>query len=203
MIRAAPALLLAIALALGSVLYLQSQAGAPDRPEDAVRAHGRSRATPALRQPAPADHATAWVATILARPLFSPQRRPSETVATAKATGPEMPRLTGVLVSEAGSGAIFAQAGEKPIVAKAGDRVGPFLIRSISVGQVIVQGPAGLVTLHPVFAAAPSDRGVLRPASGQPSLLDKLRARPQAPIPLPSPSVVQSLFQQQQAKVEK
>src|SRR5919202_1181988 len=70
------------------------------------------------------------VATELARPLFSPKRRPGSIAAND--TAKDLTRLTGVLVSPAGKNAIFAgSAGGKPIVIGEGERIGGYVISSI------------------------------------------------------------------------
>jgi hypothetical protein len=117
---------------------------------------------PTLPQQAsdPQDRGQEWVATILARPLFSRDRRPLTTPgqnATAAATG--MPRLTGILVSPFGRTAIFAAAdGGKPIVVSEGSHIGRYVVQSIDVGQVTMIGPEGERMLRPAFdnATAPT-----------------------------------------------
>jgi hypothetical protein len=105
------------------------------------------------------DRTAVWVATILARPLFSPDRRPPTEAAPmpAAVASPEddtPPRLTGVLVSAQGRTAIFADpAGGKPIVLEEGGRLGRFTVQTIEAGQVTLAGPAGVAVLRPAFAA--------------------------------------------------
>jgi hypothetical protein len=99
------------------------------------------------------DRSDAWVATILARPLFSRDRRPPDAkVASASDPGEGLPRLTGIAVSPAGRSAIFAGAAAgKPIVVGEGGSVGGYTVRAIAPGQVQVVGPGGARTLSPVF----------------------------------------------------
>jgi hypothetical protein len=134
--------------------------------------------SPALPQkvPDPQDRAQEWVATILARPLFSRDRRPPATPGqNATVAAMSMPRLAGILVSPLGRTAIFSAAnGGKPIVVSEGSHLGRFVVQSIDVGQVTLMGPEGQRTLRPAFdnATAPtppvaSDLPVLRNNSGQ------------------------------------
>lgn len=92
-----------------------------------------------------------WVATILARPLFSRDRRPVEAAAAVAAVAESLPRLTGITVSPAGRHAIFATPGSKPLVASVGDRVAGFTLQSIEPAGVTVVGPNGPRVLLPSF----------------------------------------------------
>jgi hypothetical protein len=98
------------------------------------------------------SRAPEWVKTILARPLFSPSRRPP-AVASAGALGPA--RLAGIVVSASSRQAIFAPAGDgKPIAITEGGRVGAYVVTSIKPDQVVVVGPDGEHRLHPAFDAS-------------------------------------------------
>ena len=82
------------------------QARRPMMWRDRRRNHGdRSALSSAV-----ADHAHDWVVTVLARPLFSPDRRPpADTVIVASGrTVPGLPRLAAILVGPFGRSAIFA-----------------------------------------------------------------------------------------------
>ena len=89
---------------------------------------------------------------ILARPLFSPNRRPSVIdSAPGGATGDEpLPRLAGIMVSPAGRSAIFA-GGPRGVVVPVGGRVGRYDVRAIEPGAVTLLGPEGLRTVRPSF----------------------------------------------------
>ncbi|HJS85532.1 MAG TPA: hypothetical protein VJ779_08725 [Acetobacteraceae bacterium] len=200
MSRALPGLLLCLALVLGGILYFEAAAG----PSGAEMIEPAARQVAKPLQPvqrAPAEDTAPWVATILARPLFSPTRRPPAPSAGPAKPAAEMPRLAGVLVSEAGSEAIFAQAGQKPSVVRAGDRIGPYLVTSISAGEVTLSGPAGTVTLHPAFASGAEQPAPTAPAArpvGKP-----FRPSPAAQPGLPSLEEVQSMIARQQAEMPK
>ena len=88
-----------------------------------------------------------WQVTLLARPLFSPGRRPPR-VADGGARTPGLPRLTGVVVAPDGRRAIFA--GGK--VLAEGAMLGRYRIAAIEVGRVTLQGPEGPEVLRPAFA---------------------------------------------------
>ena len=124
-----------------------------------VRGPGADLPLPERTQPAPAAGAQdgvslqSWVETILARPLFSRDRRPAAAPAASAATPDNLPRLTGVAVSPAGRHAIFAAAtGGKPLVASVGDHVAGYVVQAIEPGAVTILGPGGPRVLQPGFA---------------------------------------------------
>ena len=90
---------------------------------------------------------------VLARPLFSPNRRPAEKDAAPVASLPKLlPRLTGVVVSPVGRFALFAGAeGGRPLVMSEGDHVGGIVIEAIEAGEVTVRGPDGAMVLRSSF----------------------------------------------------
>lgn len=102
-----------------------------------------------------------WVATILARPLFSPSRRLSADAAQ----GEQALRLAGIITSPAGRKAIFAAAGTpektgaqtrpaRGIPVGEGGQAGPWRVRHIGVQTVEVEGPSGTLSLRPERAHA-------------------------------------------------
>jgi hypothetical protein len=104
----------------------------------------------------PPDHTNDWVTTILARPLFSPDRRPPAEASTG--SGERLlglPRLSGVLVGPFGRSAIFASDGGKALVVGEGGRVADWTVRVIEAGSVDVIGPDGARTLRPSFENMP------------------------------------------------
>jgi hypothetical protein len=116
-------------------------------------------AVAAARPKAAPDHTGEWLTVILARPLFSPDRRPASAIARSPAGGsPEgLPRLSGVLVGPFGRSAIFAADGRKSLVVDEGGKIDAWTIRTIGEDAVEVSGPGGAQTLHPSFAS-PSGR---------------------------------------------
>jgi hypothetical protein len=115
----------------------------------------------------PPDRHADWLHEILARPLFSPTRRPVGTAVNG------LPRLTGIVVTGSERIAIFAApANEHPIVARAGAHVGAYEVQTIADSGVTVVGPGGTILIRPIFDAA-------RPAS--PAPLPPTRAPPPRP----------------------
>jgi general secretion pathway protein N len=104
----------------------------------------------------PVDHTDAWVRDILARPLFSRDRRPTPPLARSGGDTvlTSLPRLTGVLVGAFGRNAIFAgESGGKPLVIEEGGHLGPYTVKAIEPGRVTVAGPEGERQLEPSFDA--------------------------------------------------
>jgi general secretion pathway protein N len=93
-----------------------------------------------------------WAATSLARPLFNPDRRPVAVAEAGSNAAAGLPRLSGIMITEAGRRAIFAATGAgKPQVVEEGGTVGGNLVRSISVEEVVLLGPDGPHRLHLAF----------------------------------------------------
>ncbi len=203
MSRLAPVGLAGLAAALIGVLYLE----ATPAPATHVALSTITRSQAPLAHagtPTPRNaQVKAWTETILARPLFTPSRRPPPniTAASRPTATPEIPRLTGVLVSADGKNAIFAANGEdKPVIVSIGGRLGPFVVRAITAGEVTVDGPGGTETLRPVFATRPaaSAQATKTPAAGA-SILERLEAEAAAPkLPVPPPPTIQSLMGRRQ-----
>ncbi len=143
------------------VLIIQS---APDEdPAHPMRTDGRRVS---IQQASPDDAAAqiqGWVVTSLARPLFVPDRRDVAQLAGAAETI-GLPRLSGILITENDSRAIFAAAGGKSEVVTKGGRVGRYLVESISLAGVVLIGPDGRHVLHPTFNQAPSTGTSMPPA---------------------------------------
>lgn len=142
-------------LALAGVLATVIAWEIIDRPHADVA--GRSAHAVAARQPAPSAHVThvhTWVATVLGRPLFSPDRRPAAQEDAAATGMPGLPRLTGIMVGPFGRRAIFDRSGGKPIVVDEGGRIDAYTVASIGVAQVQLRGPNGLHRLQPTFDTA-------------------------------------------------
>jgi hypothetical protein len=130
-----------------------------DRPHgDVAPLRSREADTTSPAAPVTDDHTSEWVTTVLARPLFSPDRRPAPVTANASgSTARGLPRLTGILVGPFGRSAIFAADGAKPIVVQEGGHLAAYTVKSIEAAQVQLSGPNGAQVLHPSFdAASPS-----------------------------------------------
>jgi len=104
------------------------------------------KAQPRVASEDPEDHTDAWVATALARPLFSRDRKPTpvEAKAGGGASLTSLPRLTGVVIGPFGRTAIFAGGDNaKPIAVREGKTLGPYTVQAIMPGMVTVEGPEG------------------------------------------------------------
>ncbi len=97
-----------------------------------------------------------WTASILARPLLSPSRRPAAQ--PGHALSETLPRLSAIIVIGGTRHAIFAAAGQKAHLVKEGDELGVYRIETVAPDKVDLLGPNGPVTLKPQFipAAAPA-----------------------------------------------
>lgn len=130
-------------------------------------------------------HAPEWAATALARPLFNASRRPPAAV-TASAAGSsvaKLPRLTAVLISDAGRRVIFAGSSDsKPMVVTEGSQIGNYQVQSISAGQVTLVGPDGTTVIRPSFASSGSAGGagaaLPSPPAAKQSIFDLFRNGP-------------------------
>lgn len=131
---------------------------------------------PAPGQAAPrvrADGMQAWVGPILARPLFSPNRRPAAAPDDGAAGRvPGLPRLSGILVGPFGRSAIFASDTSRPVVLGEGGRIAAYTVRSIDASGVRLDGPQGVQRLQPAFdmvaQAGAAHAGAPQPGAAQP-----------------------------------
>ncbi len=157
----------------------------PAAPTPLVRRLTRAAHPAAARVAAP-DESARWAETVLARPLFSPQRRPPAPAAAAAQAATTLPRLSGILVGPGGARAIFApDGGGKPIVLSPGARLDGGVIRAIGVGGVVLARAGGEQVLRPRFDAATA----AVPASPPNFLQPLLRAAPQGLVdPAAAPS---------------
>ena len=128
-------------------------------------------AAPASKPAADADDAGRRVAEVLARPLFSPGRRPAAEAAGPAAAAAALPRMTGVIVTPAGRRAIFVNGAGKPTVVTEGERIGAYAVQSIEAGRVTLAGPDGQRVVATAFDPKPAPR-TTGPAPGLPGLDD-------------------------------
>jgi hypothetical protein len=160
----------AASILLCVVIYAETAKG----PRDAVPYPAAARIALGTREhPADAvgatDRRAEWLNQIMARPLFSPTRRPVETTVSG------LPRLTGIVVAGSERVAIFAApANEHPIVAHSGTRVGAYEVQTIADDGVTVLGPGGITLIRPIFDVA-------RPAGPAQSGTPVARAQPARP----------------------
>ncbi len=140
-----PGLPIALGLVLAAELMAAPGGGGPLPPPALPMAKAATSVSARL-----ADH---WAETVLARPLFSADRRP-ETLGRDHATG--LARLAGIIISGDSRSAIFAADGHKPEILSEGGEIGGYRLLHISSDSVELAGAAGMLTLHPnVPAAAP------------------------------------------------
>jgi hypothetical protein len=134
----------ALTLILG-VEWLAPSGGPTPTPSAALRL-GRGTAKTALV----ARATTEWANSILARPLFSSNRKPPKLAAGAHdEAAPEDARLAGILIGRFGRRAIFAPAaGGKPLVLGENGAVNESTIKSIEPDQVVL---ANGTVLKPSF----------------------------------------------------
>lgn len=145
------ALLLGLATVVG--LELRDSEVKEERPP--VRANELKWTQPLQLAPA-TDRNAEWVTAMLARPLFAPNRRPPEAVATSADVAPTLPRLTGILVSRNIRRVIFAAtANGRPAIVAEGGTFNGFWVQLIEPGRVVVVGPDGSQDLRPSFDPNP------------------------------------------------
>lgn len=147
-------LLVGAAVAGAIVLATQS---APDdaavRPARGIA--GAASAAEHVPADAVADRLRRWAATSLARPLFNADRRPVASTESGTNAAAALPRLSGIMITQAGRRAIFAPTGAgKPQVVVEGGTVGGDLVQSITLEEVVLIGPDGPHRLHLAFDRA-------------------------------------------------
>jgi general secretion pathway protein N len=105
----------------------------------------------------------------LARPIFSPDRRP--VASNARVTS-GLPRLTGIVVTGPQKTAIFASPpGGRPITAEEGGHVGAYEVVEITTAGVTISGPDGTKVITPIFdpAASPPAKRTLPARTEKPT----------------------------------
>ena len=195
MTRLALPVLLTASVLLAATLVVEIMQDQPDAAQPPGRALLPASSPPASRTDnvvTQGDRSQKWVATILARPLFSLDRRPPAP-SIAKDSGHAVagiPRLAGILVTPTGRIAIFAATdGGKPIVVPENGRFGAYTVTAIEDGTVTLVGPEGTRRVLPSFAsgaeaaAQSAEPGRQNPAESSISVLDLIRNPPKIPIP--------------------
>lgn len=149
-----------LAVALVAVVVLEDNFVSNSFDPAASRTRAESTAAN-LVPPDQDDQREKWLSTALARPLFTPDRRPP-AAAVPIAASADIPRLSGILVTPFGRSAIFAPPNSsKPMVVTEGTVLGPYTVKAITPDEVTVVGPSGARSLRPAFdpASAPVGRG--------------------------------------------
>lgn len=153
MIKLAPAALFATSLGLAAIVAEEVVGFAPPQAPAARRAQA---VPPSVGAESTPDHTPEWVETILARPLFSPDRRPPAGTTAAAAHAPQgLPRLSGIVVGPFGRSAIFVPDGGKALVVAEGSRVDAWTVQKIDEDAVRISGPGGTRTIEPTFQTLP------------------------------------------------
>jgi hypothetical protein len=132
--------------------------------EVADRPTGEFESPAASTQPAPAapaisampiaNHSVAWSATLLARPLFAPDRRPVPVAASPVPHEMALPRLSGIVLSPGLHLAIFEGDHTTPaIVVADGGVINGWTVATIAADSVtLARDGSQSVTLRPRFA---------------------------------------------------
>jgi hypothetical protein len=128
----------------------------PDQAAAPVVADARPAkpAAPAAAAKAAAPDHDDMVETLLARPLFSPSRRPDRAAAPAEAGkhDADAPRLAGILIDGPGKRAIFAlPSGDSQVFVEEGGEVEGWSVDEITPASVTLTGPEGSRKLEPSF----------------------------------------------------
>jgi hypothetical protein len=102
-----------------------------------------------------------WVADILDRPLFAPDRRPAPGAPPTAVAAVGVPRLTGIVMTPDAAAAIFRQAANaKSLVVRPGDSVGGWVVSTIAANGVTLRKASERITVTPEFEAADAGAGV-------------------------------------------
>jgi len=161
--------LLATVLAAAIVLELDDAAPPAGSGTGVVPIRQKAKVEPRAATQDPGDRTDNWLATALARPLFSRDRRPTDAEPNTGA-GPTLglPRLTGVVIGPFGQRAIFAATdGGRPTVLSVGKTLGAYTVEKIEPGGVTVSGPEGR---HQVALAADAkERHAMAPELPRPA----------------------------------
>lgn len=144
-----------VAVALAGTVGLELRAGRKSASVSLPSTPVRDLPTASATSPAVivrGDRAS--VETVLARPPFSPSRRPSAvaSVAPAQAARAKLPRLAGIMMDGARRSVIFAPEGDRrPIIVAEGGELDGFRVERIEAGMVTVSGPGVHQVLRPSF----------------------------------------------------
>jgi hypothetical protein len=113
--------------------------------------------TAARPMPYRAELVDQLAARAVARPLFSPTRRPPSPPAVQGRIRAEPPRLSGVLSWPGGNSAIFqSDKAPHPTIVGEGSTLGEWTVQTIAAGTVTVSRGDERLLLHPSFADAPA-----------------------------------------------
>jgi hypothetical protein len=144
----------AIACALAAVVALELLDGIGENADAASPGAVRTGTDAPMAQiPSTRGAAPEVTASILARPLFAPGRRPDRAPesATPEKTVTDLPRLTGIVTVMGKKLAIFQPwGGGKPIVGGVGTDIEGRKIQAISIDEIVMTGPDGAERIRPL-----------------------------------------------------
>jgi general secretion pathway protein N len=107
-----------------------------------------------------------WASTLLARPLFAPDRKP---VGDSPAASIGLPRLAGIIASADGAVAIFQPAGSvKAVVARHGDTVAGWEVTTVALDTVTLRKANDRIVLKPRFNGVETTAGAAEPKQPRP-----------------------------------
>jgi len=174
-----------LATVLAATIVLELDEGAPPAGSETgvVPIRRKAKVEPPATAQDHSDRTDNWLATALARPLFSRDRRPTDEEPNTGTTFGSLPRLTGVVIGPFGQRAIFAATdGGRPTVLSVGKTLGEYTVEKIEPGGVTVSGPEGR---HQVsFAADAKERHDMAAVMPPPS---PAQVQTQAQHPAPAP----------------
>ncbi len=168
-----------VMLVLAGILAWESTA-TEDPAEPAVAGTRTPRVAETPRPDAKALDGIA--STVLARPLFNPDRRPPAEppagLAAAEAAPEAPPRLAGVIVGPSRRSAIFADSAGHPRIVAEGGTIGRFTVQAIAPNEVTLRSSDGERLLRPAYSQGgrPETVAAERPDAA----LSALRPRPSA-----------------------
>ncbi|HMD62928.1 MAG TPA: hypothetical protein VKF83_03000 [Stellaceae bacterium] len=198
--RLAIYLLLAGSLTFGAIIYKEVEPTADENvAQHEVR--GQSNIAPAVHRQ-PSTRLDELLAVILARPLFSSNRRPPQSAGKEDVTSSDLAdtRLTGIVTEPGHRVAIFAVNGAKPLTLSEGEDVSGWHIESITPREVSLSGPGGTKTLEPKIdpnlvhtaqGPAPAAPAAVRPPAVPPAAAaapPRPGVPPVPPLPRPRPA---------------
>lgn len=150
--KLALSILATCSLVLAGVIAQEWKSGAPESHSPPAPASAATLADPAAKLKA-GQHDAAHLDEILARPLFTASRRPpagGDRAAGSAATAALKGRLAGIVVSPAGSEALFVESGKtKAVSVREGESFEGWTVERIEPEHVMVRAGARLETVEP------------------------------------------------------
>ncbi len=151
--KLALSILATCSLVLAGVIAVEWKGDAPESRSPPAPASTMALADPAAKLQA-GQQDTAYLSEIRARPLFTASRRPPASGDRAAASGTASAlkgRLAGIVVSPAGSEALFVESGKaKAVSVREGESFDGWTVERIEPEHVMVRAGARLETVEPV-----------------------------------------------------